>query len=146
MNCQVVVLVRHPAAFVASLKVAKWGFGFKDLLNQKDLIDHHLKDYESQIREYCRVKHDIIDQGILLWNIIYSFLDACKRRYGKKWYYARHEELSLAPVEEFKKMFQFLGLDFTAHVKNFIIQSSTASEQSNFKRNSKQTYLPGKGV
>jgi len=137
-NSQVVVLIRHPAAFVASLKVAKWGFGFKDLLDQEDLIENQLNEYEGQIREYCRVKHDIIDQGILLWNVIYSILDKYRSKYGKKWYYVRHEDISLEPLKEFRKMFSYLDLEFTENVRNFIVQSSTANKQSNFKRNSKQ--------
>jgi len=37
-NMDVVILIRHPAAFVGSLKVANWPFHFSHLLNQSQKV------------------------------------------------------------------------------------------------------------
>ena len=64
-NCDVVITIRHPAAFIANLKVKDWQFDFNNYLNQEDLMNGYLLDYKDQIIEYSRTKQDIIKQGIL---------------------------------------------------------------------------------
>ena len=66
LDCDVVVIIRHPAAFVASLKVKNWEFDFNHFLSQTELMDTHLKDYSEAIKTYSFDKKDIIKQGILL--------------------------------------------------------------------------------
>nr|MCH9661426.1 sulfotransferase [Bacteroidota bacterium] len=42
LNWDVVVIIRHPAAFIASLKVKNWQFNFKNLQEQSALIAQRL--------------------------------------------------------------------------------------------------------
>jgi len=37
-DMDVVILIRHPAAFISSLRILKWGFPFSSLLDQPSLI------------------------------------------------------------------------------------------------------------
>lgn len=71
-NIDIVVLIRHPAAFVASLKVKGWEHDFNHFLSQPVLMNTLLKAHETLINDFSENKKDIIDQGILLWNIIYG--------------------------------------------------------------------------
>jgi len=73
-NIDIVVLIRHPAAFVASLKVKNWQYDFNNYLNQPILMDTYLKEYKSLIKDFSENKRDIIDQGILLWNTIHDMI------------------------------------------------------------------------
>lgn len=135
-NASVVILIRHPAAFVASLKVKNWSHTFDHYLEQDNLMTL-LEPFADQIKLYSQVKPNIIDQGILLWNISYYRVLQYKTQYPE-WIYARHEDLSLNPVEEFNKIYNKLDLDFTQKTENKIIKSTSATKESNLKRDSKK--------
>ena len=135
---KVVILVRHPAAFVASLKVKDWQFYFHYFLNQPTLINKHLAAYEDDIREYTRDRPDIIKQGILLWNILYTMVLYYKEKYGDQWYFVKHEDLSVKPREEFQKLYEFLDIEFDDGAIGQIEESTSATKNSLLKRDSKQ--------
>ncbi len=111
-NMDVVVLIRHPAAFVSSLKVANMQHPFKDFLNQPLLMRDHLTLFKNEIEQFSNSKKDIVDQGILLWNIIHSVILRYKKKY-KDWIFLKHEKISNNPSEQFKKLFNNLDLEFT---------------------------------
>ena len=134
----VIVLIRHPAAFVASLKVKDWQFKFSYFLNQEKMMSEYLKEYSELLKEYSTDKKNIIKQGILLWNIIYSTVLKYQKIFSNKWYFIKHEDLSKNPLVEFKKIFKYINIDFDNNVKDFIIKSTTSSEKSLLKRNSKE--------
>ena len=134
-NTDVIVMIRHPAAFVASLKVQGWEFDFNDFLQQPKLIKTHLKRYEKDIECFSENKKDIIDQGILLWNIIHSVIYKYQVNY-KEWIFVKHEELSRNPLIEFEKLFNQLNINFDNRVKKYLIESSTSISESDLKRDS----------
>lgn len=88
-DCDVIVLIRHPAAFITSLKVKGWEFDFNNLLTQEDLMNVYLKDYIPSIQEFANNKKDIISQGILLWNILYQVVHEYQSKYFDQWYFIR---------------------------------------------------------
>ncbi|MEZ4802523.1 MAG: sulfotransferase [Gelidibacter sp.] len=133
----VVVTVRHPAAFVASMKLKSWEFNFNELLQQKDLMTLHLKKFQTEIEFYSRKKQSILEQGILLWNILYSVILQYQKTYGNKWYFIKHEDLSLNPINEFSKIFDFLNLPFTEEIQSYIIATTTSKEEGVHVRDSK---------
>jgi hypothetical protein len=49
LNFKVVIAVRHPLAFVSSLKRLNWPFDFQDLLDQPLLMRDHLEPFRSQM-------------------------------------------------------------------------------------------------
>ena len=50
------------------------------------------------------VSIDSVEQAILLWNIIYSFIGKMRIKHPE-WLYIRHEDLSTDPLGYFKKEF-----------------------------------------
>ena len=106
-NMDVVVLIRHPAAFAASLKKLKWSHPFDDFLQQPLLMEHHLYEYRSEIEEYSRTHKDIVDQAILLWNLIHHVILNYKKN-EPNWIFIKHEDLSKRPVEEFRNIYNRL--------------------------------------
>jgi len=135
-NADVVILVRHPAAFVASLKVKKWAHTFEHYTQQEKLMKV-LAPYAEQIRLYEKTEQDIIDQGILLWNIAYYRVSQFKEKYPN-WIFIRHEDLSMSPVDEYKKIYEKLGLNFSSGVEKKIVESSTAKKAGHLTRDSKE--------
>ncbi len=141
-NADVVVLIRHPAAFVASLKVKKWAHEFKHYTQQEKLMEI-LAPYADQIKLFEKSEQDIIDQGILLWNIAYYRIHQYKKAFPD-WIYVRHEDLSMDPVNEYKKIYEQIGLNFTQKVEKKIVESSTAKKAGHLTRDSKENVLTWK--
>ena len=135
-DADVVLLVRHPAAFVASLKVKKWAHTFEHYTKQEKLMEV-LAPYADQITLFEKSEQDIIDQGILLWNIAYYRVSQFKKAYPD-WIYIKHEDLSMNPVDEYKQIYKKLGLNFSSKVERKIIESSTAKEAGHLTRDSKE--------
>ncbi len=135
-NIDIVVLIRHPAAFVASLKVKNWQYDFNNYLNQSILMNTYLKDYQIIINDYSKNKKDIIDQGILLWNTIHETIAYYQSKYGNDWYFVKHEDLSISPIVEFDKMFSKIDLTLDSDVESYLNETTKSKESSRLKRNS----------
>ncbi len=123
LNCNVVIAVRHPAAFVSSLKRLNWPFDFQDLLDQPLLMRDFLEPYRVQI-EAARTD-DVIGQSALLWKLIYRSVHTSVDR-NPGFIAVRHEDLSLDPLNGYRKMYETLGLEFTSRVEKVIRDSSSS--------------------
>lgn len=131
LSCKVVIAVRHPAAFVNSLKRLNWPFDLQDLLDQPLLMRDHLEPYRGQIE--AAQKGDIIDQWALLWNLIYGTVHAALER-NPDFIAVRHEDLSLDPVNRYRELYQSLDLEFSPRVEKMIRESSSAENPAEGKR------------
>src|SRR5205085_6922094 len=68
----VVVMIRHPAAFAASILRRGWRHRFLDFLEQPLLVRDFLAPQERAIRTAAEHRPDILDEAILLWNILHG--------------------------------------------------------------------------
>jgi len=129
-DIDVIVMIRHPAAFVASMKRLNWTFHPERwALSQPLLIRDYLSPLEDEIKRLNDSDHDIIDYTSLMWKILYFVVLKYKEVY-KDWTYLRHEDLSLDPLGQFKKLYGRLGLDFTDEVRKKIDEYSNTSNPS----------------
>ena len=124
LHCQVVVTVRHPAAFVGSLKRLNWSFDFQDLLQQPLLMRDHLEPYRVAMKS--QAADDVVGQASLLWAMIYHCLHVMRARLPSV-LLVRHEDLSLHPTEGFENLYKALGLDFSPRAQRLVIQSSSSA-------------------
>ncbi len=131
LNCQVVVTVRHPAAFASSLKRLNWFFDFSDLLNQPLLMRDYLEPYRKDMQSMKA--DDIIGQASLLWTMIYRAVHLVRQRIPSI-KIVRHEDLSLDPVSGYRTLYQSLGLDFTSRVEQTILNSSSSENPTELSR------------
>src|SRR6056297_1406863 len=69
---KVVLLIRNPVDFINSIKYRKWNLDFIDMYNQRSLMEKLPDKYISQVEDYLSDRVDIINKGILMWNIIYN--------------------------------------------------------------------------
>lgn len=120
----VVLLIRHPAAFVGSLKKANWPHPFAHFLQQPLLMEKHLSEFESEIIKFTETEQDLVDQGILLWNIIYSMVLKVQASYDQKWIFIKHERISANPLLEFKQLYRRLKLPYSEDVEKRIAEFS----------------------
>jgi len=143
-NMDVIVLIRHPAAVVSSFKRLNWKHSFSHFLAQPLLIRDHLYPFEAEIKEYVDKEHDIIDQAILLWRLIYHMVIKYKKKHSD-WIFIRHEDLARDPLHGFQTLFKRLNLKFSERVREIIKEYSNPSnpseppKASDIKRNSKAT-------
>jgi len=131
LNSKIVIAVRHPAAFVSSLKRLNWPFNFQDLLDQPLLMRDFLEPYRPAM-EAAR-SDDVIGQSALLWNLIYRSVHTTLQR-NPDFIAVRHEDLSLDPVNGYRKLYQSLGLDFTHRVEKTILNSSSSDNPAELSR------------
>nr|WKN40036.1 sulfotransferase [Tunicatimonas sp. TK19036] len=133
----VVIVIRHPAAFAASLKVKNWNFDFTWFSGQHKLIEESLSPFRKEIERLSASNANIIDQAILLWNIIHYQIRMYEEAHPE-WIFVKHEDLSANPVEQFQRLYQQLQLTFTPHVEDQIMKMTQASEKNTLKRDSKE--------
>ena len=126
LNCQTVIIVRHPAAIVSSRKGLGWKIDFRDFLNQPLLMRDWLHPFRVEMETMLATPDDIIGQGSLLWRMIYYAVWETKRRFP--WIHiVRHEDLSMNPVAEYARLYKQLGLHFSPRVQR-TIECSTSGK------------------
>jgi hypothetical protein len=142
-NSQVIVLIRHPAAFAGSLKRLNWTHPFEDFLKQPSLLKKFSNNDINKIKEYAENPPNIIYQAILLWNLIYSTILEYKEKH-KEWLFLRHEDISREPIKYYTEIFEYLNLKFTDEIEKNILEYSnennskeTPNGKTILKRNSK---------
>jgi hypothetical protein len=132
LNCQIVVTVRHPAAFASSLKRLGWSFDFNDLLNQPALMRDHLEPFRADMQSIKA--DDVIGQAALLWTMIYRVVHTDRERIPSI-QIVRHEDLSLDPITGYRKLYDALALNFTPHVEQIILNSSSSENPTELSKN-----------
>lgn len=113
---QVVVLIRHPAAFAASWLRLGYRHPFEHFLEQPALMRDHLEIFEPEIRTLANANGSPLAEAALLWRILAStFLTYQERHPG--WFFTRYEDLCQAPNANFRALFDHLGLEFTPNIQ-----------------------------
>jgi len=121
LDCQVVVTVRHPAAFASSLKRLDWPFQLEDLLAQPALMRDWLEPFRAEID--AMPQDDLIGRASLLWKLIYHVVHELRQQ-DPHLLVVRHEDLSLDPLEGYRALYAVLGLNYSARARSAVIQSS----------------------
>lgn len=142
---QVVVLIRHPASFVSSIKRLNWTHPFEDFLKQPLLVNGPLKQYKHEIEDFARNPRDIMDQSIMLWNLI-NFRILQYQRSHPDWIFMRYEDIASEPIACFKHLFNKLNLLFLDRIERRIQAYSSSSNpaelpvgNNSLKKNSRLT-------
>jgi hypothetical protein len=122
-DMQVVMMIRHPAAFVSSIKRLNWGFDYEqnwlaqDLL-MRDLLGHRAQEYEGYEGEM-----DLVGEGIVIWNSIYDVVSRYRDR-GLDWEFLRYEDLADNPLAGFETLYRKLGLRWDERARRRVAESS----------------------
>jgi hypothetical protein len=125
-DMDVVVLVRHPAAFAHSLQRRGLAHPFGDFLRQPLLLRDLLGAYEPEIRRHAAEPQPVIDQAVLLWNMVHSVVQRYRDRHTN-WAFLRLEDVSRDPTTVFRDLFTRYGLTFNERVETTILEHTGAS-------------------
>ncbi|MEM9714639.1 MAG: hypothetical protein AAGA17_20620, partial [Actinomycetota bacterium] len=119
LDADVLVLVRHPAAFAGSLQRLGWAFDFTNLTSQPELLDGLAVRFADELRAAAVEPGDIIDQAVLLWRVIATVASGYAECHPD-WQVRRYEDLAADPTTQVPALAQALGLrwseDATASV------------------------------
>jgi len=86
---------------------------------QDELINGSLIKYKYDIMEFARNEYSIVQQGILLWNIIYSQVLEYQNKHHE-WSFIKYENLANNPIEELSEIYNYLELDYTNEIQEKI--------------------------
>ena len=125
-GAKVVVLVRHPAGFVASMQAAGFKMNFEAFSQQPALMEGRLAPFADEIRAAPHLSPSI-EANTLLWRILHHHIDLLAQEHPD-WIFVRHEDLSRDPETAFPPLFERLGLPFTDEVRAGLTQFT--SDQS----------------
>jgi len=125
-DMRVVVMIRHPAAFISSLMMLNWSFPFGDYLQQPNLMENYLSEYREEIEYYSQKEQPLIDQAILAWKTLHHVISEYKKHH-QDWLFVRHEDLSRDPHAGFRRIYHELDLSFDEKVQTLVQTYSGSS-------------------
>jgi len=129
---QVVVTIRHPAAFVASFTGVGYRHDFNTFLAEPQLLADRLGPFESEIRRYAARPGDPIDEAVLLWRLVYATVEGYRAE-RPDWLFPRHEDLARDPVDGYASLYAALGLEYSDRIQAAIREHSSAKNPDRLK-------------
>lgn len=124
LGCRAVIVVRHPAGVVSSLKRLNADFDFRAILGQ-ELLMRRLAAFRPEMEAALDSPTDVVGNGSLLWKTIYGFVAELPA--SSAIHIVRHEDLSLDPEGEYGRLYETLGLPYTARARSRIRRSTDES-------------------
>lgn len=136
-DMRVIVLIRHPAAFIHSIKTRDWRQPWPSLLRQKELVKGRLQPFQELMKRYHEKPYEIADEASAMWNLLYTQVAGYQER-RLDWLFLRHEDLSKDPVNQFAMLYDFAGLQYSGEIRETIQAYSSPAPLSSQKQ-----ILPG---
>ena len=137
-----VLLLRHPCAFVASLKVKDWAFDFTHWTSQPRLLETFSAAEAAAVRRTAAQPPDLIDQGCLLWNCLTRRIASLAAADPGR-ILARHEDLCQHPLDGFRRLFDHLDLSWTSTSERFLkSEAGTGREPDSILHSWKKRLCP----
>ncbi|HJM48137.1 MAG TPA: sulfotransferase domain-containing protein, partial [Candidatus Marinimicrobia bacterium] len=121
-NCQILIMVRHPCAVLASYKRLGWQFDFETLLRKEYLMENHLSEFEAF---YKKENKTLAEQVGMLWVSVYNVLRIYSEQH-ENWLTILHEDLCNEPEETFKDIFKWAGISITDSIKQMIVRKTSS--------------------
>jgi hypothetical protein len=122
-DCDVVILVRHPCAFYASVRRLGWRPPLGDLVDQPALVRDHLAGYAEHLEVRQR---SFAEEAAILWLFAYTTVRDMLRA-NPALIVLRHEDVATQPLETFSRLFERLELPFGDRVQERIRRSTEGS-------------------
>jgi hypothetical protein len=127
LDCRVVMLVRHPAGIVSSLKRIGpgWADNLPDIAAQPELIGRYLREYMDDIVRAAHEPLEPIGHGALLWLLIHSAIAQQLDRHPE-FILVRYEDMAMDPENGFRELYEQLDLPWTDRAEKTVREGSMA--------------------
>ena len=126
---KVICVIRHPLAFVGSLRHAGWDFDYIRDLKQQGLIHTRFmnsangRPYAEQAATCDSGSLSFIERSCLIWNLLYSAV-ADYREVYTDWAFPVYEELAMDPVAGIRSLCEFSRLPLSEEVDRYVLRYS----------------------
>ena len=124
-GAQVIVLIRHPAAYVSSIKRLNWDMSLTSFSTQKEFMATLPEDLVSQINQQVNDRPPCdgynLEDAALSWKIFHYVIHAYQQLYPD-WLFLKHEDLCRNFLQGFDHLYSWLALPFTEEIKNTMQQ------------------------
>jgi Sulfotransferase domain len=124
LDCQVIILARHPAAILSSWRRLGWTTDLSELLGQPLLIRDWLEPARRELEAVAAAPDDLAGRVSLLWRALYSIATEFQRR-TPGIQVVRYEDLALRPLPEFRRLYEWLGLRLSGEVERTIVRATS---------------------
>jgi hypothetical protein len=119
-----VVVVRDPAAMLASWKRLGWTTDLDELLGQPDLVRDWLAPYRAELEAVAATPGDLPGRVGMLWRMLHLVAAEHERRHaGVR--VVRYEDLAADPEAGFGDLYAWLGLEFGDRARRAVTRSTT---------------------
>ena len=132
-----VIVIRHPASFVASLRRAGWWPDVRKILDgQPELVADHLN---GSLDSWFNKDSDELQNAAAHWRLLTQVVVNQAKKYDG-WELIKLEDVSNNPVDEFKALYGRLGLPWSESVKKKIINTTQVKGKAEVKNNLVQDF------
>jgi len=139
-SANVLILVRHPAAYVSSILRENWHMhDFENVfLKQPELLERFSSEDINLINVIVQtqtLKHTdrnlLIQQAATLWRLFHTIILQYKIKQGD-WLFVRYEDLAGDPINQFESILQKFGLpsDGSENVRSAIQKTALVFDES----------------
>jgi hypothetical protein len=125
---QVAVLVRHPAAMVASYRKLGYRAHFRHFLDQPQLMADHLEPWRAEMEALVDTD-DRVTQVATFWKLLHQVLFDMVDR-SERLHVVRYEDLCADPEGEYDRLFTRLGLEFNDAARAEVVAGTQGSSKN----------------
>jgi Sulfotransferase family len=129
----VLMLIRHPAAFALSIKRRNARHPFSHFVEQKPLIEGPLARHADQLKAFAARECDLTDQAGLLWRVLVDAILGFRRSHPD-WLFVRYEDLTRDPETGFRAICEQIDLPFARNVRRAIEATTTSKNPTEATR------------
>jgi hypothetical protein len=139
---RVCLLVRHPAAMVASYRKLGYSAHFRHFLGQPMLMEEWLEPWRAEMQALVETDDKVAQVGFF-WRMLHHPLLAMADRSPERFHLLRYEDLCMDPVGEYERLFEAMGVDFNDSAREEVIRGTSGSSKnkSHSWRISRQGFL-----
>jgi hypothetical protein len=125
---QVLCLVRHPAAMVASYRRLGYRAHFRHFLDQRLLMRDWLEPWRAEMEALVETE-DRVAQVATFWRLLHQVLAGMAER-SPRLHVVRYEDLCLDPEGGYQRLFTSLGVDFNDHAREEVVRGTSGSSKN----------------
>jgi hypothetical protein len=129
---QVAVLVRHPAAMVASYRKLGYRAHFRHFLDQPQLMADYLEPWRAEMEALVETDDRVL-QVATFWTMLHSVLSDMVDR-SDRLHVVRYEDLCADPEGEYERLFTRMGLEFNATARAEVVRGTQGSSKNQSHR------------
>jgi Sulfotransferase family len=131
LDSRVVMLVRHPAGIVSSLKRigSGWSDNLPDIAAQPELVQRYLSSHAAELERAAAQPLEPVGHGALLWLLIHTAI-AQQLAQHPDFVLVRYEDLATDPMAGFRDLYERLDLAWSPRAERTVREGSMARDAS----------------